>query len=251
MKKIIGAIVISLALTACSFLSKGSGVDLEKKYSLNKAAAVNWERVIPGVIASEAKISEWYGNENPIIHLRKTGSLNEKDLYFLEQLGKLNPNQVSDDDYETFLKMLDGYVASLPRRFFLANNNIKDPKGLVDYMIKASYSRIDNPSKYIREVVADSDEWEKIEKMSKKDDLSKKDVKKLRKLLNSFIKSDNFFNENVWYKQEVSNRVMELVKLNNSTGAAAKDKIELNNLNAKALYVAYSEYFSKLENWDK
>ncbi len=201
MKKILGAIMISTALTACSFWSRGSGVDLTQKYSIDKAAAVNWETTIPNVIAAESKISEWYGNENPILNLRKTGKMNERDLFFLEQLAQLNPNQVTDDDFETFTKMLDGYVASLPRRFFLDTTNIKDPKGLVDYMVKSSYSQMDNPSKYIKDEVADKDEWEEIEEMSKKEDLSKKDVKKLRKLLNKFIKRDNFFNKDVWYKQ--------------------------------------------------
>lgn len=248
MKKILVALMISMAFTACSFLSRGSGVDLEKKYSLNKEAAVKWEKTMINVLTSEAKISEWYGNENPLLNLRRQGKLTEKDLYFLEELGKLNANQVTDDDYEKFLDMLGIYVESLPRRFFLENTNLKDPKGLAKYMVKSSYSQIDNPSKYIKEEVAEEHEWAKIEELANKDDLSKRDVKKLRKILNAFIKRDNFFNKDVWYKKEVSNRVMELVEISK---IPSKDKIELNNLNAKALYIAYSEYFSKLEKWSK
>ena len=135
----------------------------------------------------------------------------------------------------------------MPRKFFLENENIKDPKGLVEAMVRESYLRMDTPSSHIKEVVATPEEWEEIVAFSKQTDLNEKDVKKLRKLLNSFIKRDEFYSTETWYNREVSARTIKIAGINARDNKTA---IEKNNVNAKALYLAYPEYFSKLEKWD-
>lgn len=245
MKKVLlGLIAISL-FASCTGAKIKKG-DLEQKYSIDKASSQDWEKTITNVIVSESDIPDWFGDENPLMNLRKTGRMSDRHLQFFDAYSKMNPSEISDDDHDRFLDILTGYVNGLPRKFVLDDTNIKDPKGLVDYMVKSANSQLDNPSKYIKEAVADKEEWEKIVEFSKKDDLNPKDVKKLRKLLNSFIKRDNFFYPQAWFNQEISDRVVQIRELNKKS---SKSKLELNNVNAKALYIAYPGYFSKLDRW--
>lgn len=248
MKKVLLGLVITLLFASCTG-AKVKKETLVEKYSLDKSSAQNWEQTIAGVIVSEAEIPDWFGEENPLINLRKHGRMTDKDFYFLEALGKTEASQITDEDYEKFLDILTGYVNKLPRRFILDDTNIKDPKGLVNYMVKSANSQSDNPSKYIKEVVADKYEWDQIVAWSQKEDLSSKDVRKLRKLLNTFMKRNDFFNPQVWFNQEISERVILIRDLNNKK--VEKSKLELNNINAKAMYIAYSEYFSKLDRWSR
>lgn len=248
MKKVLLGLTAVLLLASCTG-AKVKKENLVEKYSLDKAAAKNWERTISEVIISEAEIPDWFGEENPLMNLRKHGKMTDKDLYFLEALGKTEASQITEEEYEKFLDILTGYVNRLPRKFVLDDTNIKDPKGLVTYMVKSSNSQADNPSKYIKEVVADKYEWDQIVAWSQKDDLNNKDVRKLRKLLNNFMKRNDFFNPQVWFNQEISDRVIQIRDLNNRK--SEKTKLELNNINAKAMYIAYSEYFSKLDRWSK
>lgn len=248
MKKVLLGLTAVLLLTSC-IGAKVKKENLVEKYSLDKAAAKNWERTISEVIISEAEIPDWFGEENPLMNLRKHGKMTDKDLYFFEALGKTEVSQITEEEYEKFLDILTGYVNRLPRKFILDDANIKDPKGLVTYMVKSSNSQADNPSKYIKEVVADKYEWDQIVAWSQKDDLNNKDVRKLRKLLNNFMKRNDFFNPQVWFNQEISDRVIQIRDLNNRE--LEKTKLELNNINAKAMYIAYSEFFSKLDRWSK
>lgn len=247
MKKILFVLVMAFTLASCSFLGKPK-LDLVQKYSLNKESAHNWDTTISKVMISEAELPDWYGEENPLLNLRRHGRMTEKEYYFLDYLGKKPANEISDEEFDKFVDILNGYVKRMPRKFFLEETNIKDPKGLVNYMVRESNSRLDNPSKYIKEVVADKEEWDVIIALSQKSDLNEKDVKKLRKLLASFIKRNNFFEASVWYQVEVSDRVMQIAKL---AKKSPKSKLELNNINAKALYIAYPEFLSKIDRWDR
>ena len=174
--------------------------------------------------------------------------MNEKDFNFLVSLSQKKAEQVSKEEYEQFLDLLTSYVNTLPRKFFLSNTNIKDPKGLVKLMVRESNSTLDNPSRYIKETIASPEEWQQIVKFSSQDDLKEKDVKKLRKILNSFLKDPELYSPEVWYRREVSDRMLELTKMQQ---AGNLTKMQQNNINAKALYLAYPEYFSKLDKWDK
>ena len=246
MKKILFLLAMIFTLVSCSSIATKKG--LIEKYSLDKESAHNWEKTMPKVMMEEATNPDWYGEENPLVNFRKQGKMSEKDYYFLDYLGKTPANEITDEDFDRFTKLLTSYVNKMPRKFILEETNIKDPKGLVDYMVKQANSQLDNPSKYIKEAVADKEEWAQIEAFSQQSDLKAKDVKKLRKLLASFVKRNNFYYEQAWLQVEVSDRMIQLSNLAKKT---EKTKLELNNVNAKALYLAYPQFLSKIDRWGR
>jgi len=247
MKKLLFLLAMIFTLVSCS--STTNKKDLVQKYSLDKESAHNWETVMPNVMMAEATNPDWYGEDNPLISLRKQGKMSEREYYFLDYLGKTPANQITDEEFDRFAKILTSFVNRTPRNFILEETNIKDPKGLVDFIVKeANSSQLDNPSKYIKEVVADKEEWAQIVALSEKADLNSKDVRKLRKLLAAFVKRENFFNEQVWLQVEVSDRVLQLAQMGRKV---PKTKRELNNVNAKALYLAYPQFLSKIDRWSR
>lgn len=247
MKKILFLLAMIFTLVSCS--STTNKKDLIQKYSLDKESAHNWETVMPNVMMAEATNPDWYGEDNPLVSLRKQGKMSEREYYFLDYLGKTPANQITDEEFDRFAKILTSFVNRTPRNFILEETNIKDPKGLVDFIVKeANSSQLDNPSKYIKEVVADKEEWAQIVALSQKADLNSKDVRKLRKLLAAFVKRENFFNEQVWLQVEVSDRVLQLAQM---ARKVPKTKRELNNVNAKALYLAYPQFLSKIDRWSR
>ena len=247
MKKILFLLAMIFTLVSCS--STTNKKDLIQKYSLDKESAHNWETVMPNVMMAEATNPDWYGEDNPLVSLRKQGKMSEREYYFLDYLGKTPANQITDEEFDRFAKILTSFVNRTPRNFILEETNIKDPKGLVDFIVKeANSSQLDNPSKYIKEVVADKEEWSEIVALSQKADLNSKDVRKLRKLLVAFVKRENFFNEQVWLQVEVSDRVLKLAQM---ARKVPKTKRELNNVNAKALYLAYPQFLSKIDRWSR
>ena len=246
MKKILFLLALIFTLVSCSSIATKKG--LIEKYSLDKESAHNWEKTMPKVMVEEATNPDWYGEENPLVNFRKQGKMSEKEYYFLDYLGKTPVSEITDEDFDRFTKLLTSYVNKMPRKFILEETNIKDPKGLVDYMVKQANSQLDNPSKYIKEEVADEEEWAQIVKFSEQDDLKPKDVKKLRKLLASFVKRNNFYYEQVWLQVEVSER---MIQLSNLAKKPDKTKLELNNVNAKALYLAYPQFLSKIDKWGR
>ena len=247
MKKILFLLAMIFTLVSCS--STTNKKDLIQKYSLDKESAHNWETVMPNVMMAEATNPDWYGEDNPLVSLRKQGKMSEREYYFLDYLGKTPANEITDDDFDRFVKILTSYVNKMPRKFIIEVSNIKDPKGLVDYMVKqAASTQLDNPSKYIKEVVADKEEWAQIEAFSQQADLKDKDVKKLRKLLADFVKRSNFYNEQVWFQVEMSDRMIQLANL---AKKQEKTSLELNNVNARALYLAYPQFLSKVDRWGR
>ena len=247
MKKILFLLAMIFTLVSCS--STTNKKDLIQKYSLDKESAHNWETVMPNVMMAEATNPDWYGEDNPLISLRKQGKMSEREYYFLDYLGKTPANEITDDEFDRFAKILTSFVNRTPRKFILEETNIKDPKGLVDFMVKeANSTQLDNPSKYIKEVVADKNEWSQIVALSEKSDLNEKDVRKLRKILATFVKRNDFFNEQVWLQVEVSDRVLQLAEMGRKV---PKTKMELNNVNAKALYLAYPQFLSKIDRWGR
>ena len=222
MKKLFLGLLISMLFISCSSMEKGSS--LEQKYNITKASAKEWDKTIINVIEGEALIEDWYGDENPIMYLRKTGKMSEKDFQFLLSLEKKDVTEITDDEYGKFLDLVTKYNKKMPRKFFLENENIKDPKGLVDRMVRESFVRMPNPSNHIKDVVATEDEWNKIVEYSKQTDLSEKDTKQLRKLLNKFIKRDEFFSTEVWYNREVSARMIKIANINAKENKTAIEK---------------------------
>lgn len=245
MKKIVAGLFVVALLASCSSLEKGAS--LEQKYSITKESAKEWDKIIIQVVEGESLIEDWYGNENPIIYLRKTGKMSEKDFNFLTSLEKKDATTITDEEYSDFLDLVNKYNKKLPRKFYLADENLKNPKGLVDRMVRESFVKMENPSNHIKNVVATQEEWEQIVAFSQQNDLSEKDTKKLRKILNKFIKRNEFYDERAWYNREISDRV---IKITNIDAKENTTSLEQNNVNAKALYIAYPEYFSTLDKWD-
>lgn len=245
MKKIVAGLFVVALLASCSSLEKGAS--LEKKYSITKESAKEWDKTIIQVVEGESLIEDWYGNENPIIYLRKTGKMSEKDFNFLTSLEKKDATTITDEEYSDFLDLVNKYNKKLPRKFYLADENLKNPKGLVDRMVRESFVKMENPSNHIKNVVATQEEWEQIVAFSQQNDLSEKDTKKLRKILNKFIKRNEFYDERAWYNREISDRV---IKITNIDAKENTTSLEQNNVNAKVLYIAYPEYFSTLDKWD-
>lgn len=245
MKKIVAGLFVVALLASCSSLEKGAS--LEQKYSITKESAKEWDKTIIQVVEGEFLIEDWYGNENPIIYLRKTGKMSEKDFNFLTSLEKKDVTTITDEEYSDFLDLVNKYNKKLPRKFYLADENLKNPKGLVDRMVRESFVKMENPSNHIKNVVATQEEWEQIVAFSQQNDLSEKDTKKLRKILNKFIKRNEFYDERAWYNREISDRV---IKITNIDAKENTTSLEQNNVNAKALYIAYPEYFSTLDKWD-
>lgn len=245
MKKITIGILSIVLLASCSSLDKGTS--LEQKYAINKEAAKEWDKTIIRVVEGESLIGDWYGNENPIIYLRKTGKMSEKDFNFLTSLEKKDATTITDEEFEQFVDLVNKYNKKLPRKFYLADENLKNPKGLVDRMVRESFVKMETPSSHIKNVVATEDEWKQIVAFSQQDDLSEKDTKKLRKILNKFIKRNEFYDERAWYNREISDRIIQLTNIDAKENTTS---LEQNNVNAKALYIAYPEYFSTLDKWD-
>lgn len=238
MKKLL-VIGTLLLVSACS------SVKVAEKHEIKDEDIKNWDKTIAKVVEEESLIPDWYGNQNPIYYLQKTGKMSEKDFDFLKTLPE--KENLTEDERDKFNSLLDKYVSKLDRSFYLGDTNIKNGKGLVDKMVNDARLRMANPSNHIQSTVATQDEWAEIVAFSQKDDLDQKDVKRLKKLLNKFIKRAEFFNENSWYGTEVSDRLMEIVTIYKK-GALTKQ--ERNNVNAKALYIAYAPYLSELEKWD-
>ncbi|MGL4867131.1 MAG: membrane lipoprotein lipid attachment site-containing protein [Cetobacterium sp.] len=244
MKKIIVFIGILATLTACSSTTKNSST-LEEKYKVDTVAMKNWEETFSKVITGEAELEDWYGADQPISFLARNQKLDQKQVKFLDSLK--TKGEITEADQDQFNAILEKTVKKLPRQYYLKDENIKDPAGLAKYMVAQSYIRMENPSNHIANEVATKEEWAEIIAYSKKDNLTEKEVKKFRKTLNKFIKRGEFFDSKTWYFVEVSPRIIEV---NNMYKKVDKTKLEKNNVNAKSLYLAYSQYFSKLEKWD-
>lgn len=243
MKKLI-ILPFLLFMVSCSSMFAPK-VNLQEKYPIEEQDMRDWDETISYIIERESLIEDWYGGENPIYYLRKSGKMKEKEFNFLQSLEK--KKTITEDDKKEFNKLVKRYVKKIDRTFRLKNENIKDPKALVDRMVAESIgTRIDNPSRHILEVVASEKEKERIVAWSKQSTLSAKDVKRLRKLLNKFIKREEFFEVKSWQNREMSGRLEEIIEIS-QRGKITKD--QRNNVNAKAMFIAYEDYLSELEKW--
>lgn len=243
MKKLI-ILPFLLFMVSCSSMFAPK-VNLEEKYPIEEQDIRNWDETISYIIERESLIEDWYGGDNPIYYLRKSGKMKEKEFNFLQSLEK--KKTITEDDRKEFNKLVRRYVKKIDRTFRLKNENLKNPKALVDRMVAESMgTRIDNPSRHILEVVASEKEKERIVGWSKQKTLSDKDVKRLRKLLNKFIKREEFFHAKSWQNREMSGRLEEIIEIS-ERGKITKD--QRNNVNAKAMFIAYEEYLSELEKW--
>ena len=219
--------------------------DLEEKYSIQEQDMRNWDETISSIIEKEALIEDWYGGENPVYYLRKNRIMKEKEFNFLQTLPK--KKVITEEDREEFNHLVKKYVRKTRRTFTLKGENLKDPEALLDKMVAESMgTMIANPSRYILEVVASEKEKNQIVAWSKQDELSEKDLVKFRGLLNKFLDRSEFFDAASWQNREMSERLQEIIEIS-QRGNLTKD--ERNNVNAKAMFIAYEEYLSELEKW--
>ena len=247
MKKIFKLIIIlTVVISAgCTTLFKK-----EKPEVFTTEQMQNWDKTLIKNLTENALMPEYYGEEDPITYLQKTGKMNEKEFMFLQSLQKTKTEKgrvITDEESEKFSSIVKKYNKKLKRKFYLNDENIKDGVALTKKMVSESYLRMETPSSHISKEVATKKEWEKIVSFSKKSDLTEKDITSLRKILNKFIKRNEIFKETAWYSREVSPRVLNIIEISKKE---SKNSIEKNNINAKALYTGYSQYLSKMDRWD-
>ena len=243
LKKLLPLLVVLLFTGCSSLFSKWEVKD--EKHTPEQAKV--WHISLTDSIQENVLISEWYGTETPIIYLRKTGNMSEKEFAFLDGLAKKDVSEITQEDLERFDELVIKYNQKLRREFFLEPENIKDGRSLVRQMLRDSRDRLDTPGRWIAENVVEPEDWAKIVAMAGQPDLTEKDVKTLVKILNRAMKEDKFFNHNYWLNIEISERTEDLMRLANMN---PRTSLIRNNLNAKALFVAYSEYLSAMERWD-
>ena len=239
MKKIKFLLVLAM-LTGCTLLPKKAEV---KNFSLEEVK--KWETTINSELEKSAAMPEWYGEDGPLLYFRKSGKMSEKQFEFFRQL---STKEITSEDIKTFNEIVAEYKEELPRTFKLKVENIKDGKALVDRLVKDAYLPLTNPALHIKKEVATTKEWLELEELAAKKDLTEDDVEDLVSLLNKFISREEFFVSTLWYNKEVSGRVNNIVELQRKVD---KSKLEVNNINAKALYILYSDYLSKLDKWDE
>jgi hypothetical protein len=247
MKKLL--LLLLLAISAISFggIFKRGVDSADFKYALTHASAKNWDKTIEEIIKQEAYIEDWYGDDNVIIYLRKTGIMKEKDFQFLQSLSTKEEYEITGDEYDDFVDLVDKYRKKVARTFSIKNENIKNPVGLVRRIVlEGSAGNYVNPSSQIK-LVATPQEWDELVTLSKLKDFSNKETKRLRKVLNDVLKKDNLFNAEAWYNREVSARVKKIIELD----SGLVGKRERNNINAKALYIAYPDFLSRIDKWGK
>lgn len=252
MKKIL-SIFFVLIFASCSVLNTAkrtfTSVDtkfITEKYNLNKYELKHWENVIGTIVVNESDISDWYGSQNPLQYLRMTGTMTDKDLYFFRSLEQKNPLDITDNEFNEFNKIVAYYISSLAKNYTLKSENIKDPKGIVDLIVSES-KKNNTISEYIKNNIATKDEWQFIENEASKKDVSENERKELTKIFNNFIKHKDFFNEKLWIKQGINDSLLEIIKLSKRENLT---ELNINNINSKALFLAYPGYFSKLERWN-
>ncbi|MGL4968561.1 MAG: hypothetical protein ACRC5B_00135, partial [Fusobacteriaceae bacterium] len=215
------AIISLLFFTACSTVSKKTETPEER---FTREQIKNWEVTIDENLKKNAQLPEWYGEENAAFYLRKTGKMSQKDFDFLSTLSKKSEDKISEAEMEQFTDLVKKYNKNLPREFYLNDENIKNPSGLVKRMVSESYLRMSNPSNHIFREVADTKEWDQIVAWSKQADMSAKDVTKLRKLLNKFIKRSEFFDSKAWYNREISGRMNNIVHIDAKESKSKRER---------------------------
>ena len=251
MKKIRIVLATMVAISAMSFGGIFNKVDVSAdfKYGLTYSDAKNWEQKITEILADEAYIEEWYGgNKNTLIyHLRANGIMKEKDFQFLMTLREKNEYDITEEEYKQFVKLVDDYRGKLPRYFHLRRENVKNPKRLVQKIyMEGESSKIETPCTRLKAVIP-ADDWAYLGELIKANDLTEKQTKKLRKILNKAIDSETLFSAEALYNCEISERTTKLVELDKSF----PDKLQRNNINAKFLQIGLAGYVSELSKWGK
>jgi len=246
MKKInkILLVIMVIFLGACSSMDIDAG-----KYKITAETLKEPYKVMDEILIRESILSDWYNNEEPVRYLttRQIIKKDGKDEVFLNSL---KTKEITDKDVEKFNKLTKKYLNELERKYKLKDENIKDTKELVKKLVIGYNVIYPTTEKHLMTVVATENERDYILELNKKseDEMTDKDRTKVRKLLNKWLERKEFFDGESIYSSEISKDTVKLVELSKKKELTS---LELNNLNAKAMEIAFPELISSLSRWGK
>ena len=232
------------------FLGACSSLDVDtSKYKITTETLKEPYKVMDDILIRESVLSDWYNNEEPVHYLttRQVIKKGGKDEIFLNSL---KTKKITDEDIEEFNKLTKKYLNKLERKYKLKDENIKDTKELVKNLVIGYNVVYPTTSKHLMTVVATEEERNDILELNKKteDEMTDKDRTKVRKLLNKWLERKEFFDGESIYSAEISQETIKLVELSKKRNLTT---LELNNLNAKAMEIAFPELISSLSRWGK
>ena len=246
MKKINKILIVMMVifLGACSSMK----IDTTKN-KVNVEELKEPYKVMDKILVRESILADWYNKEEPV-HYLTTRQIIKKDGKDEKFLDSLKTKEATIEDIENFNKLVEKYLNKLERKYKLKDENIKDTKGLVQKLVIGYNVAYPTLEKHLMTVVATEEEKEYIFELNKKTegDMTDKDRTKVRKLLNKWLERKEFFDGESIYSSEISNETIKLVELSKKSEITS---LEINNLNAKAMEIAFPELISTLNRWGK
>jgi hypothetical protein len=247
MKKILIILLvgITLLMAGCSSVK----IDTEKN-KVEKSQLKEPYKLMDEILIRECILPDWYENETPVSYLKTRQIMKPggKEEVFLD--GLKTKENITDEDVEEFNKITQKFLSKLERKYKLKDENIKNTKALVQELVIGYNVLYPTMSKHLMTDVATEKERDIIIELNNKPEkeLTDKDRTKLRKILAAWLKRDNFYDAESLYSAQVSEATVRLEKLSKKKELS---KLELNNLNAKAMEIAFPELISQLKRWDK
>lgn len=219
------------------------------KYKITAETLKEPYKVMDEILTRESILPDWYNNEEPVQYLttRQILKKGSKDQMFFESL---KTKEITEDDIKKFDKLTKKYLNKLERKYKLKDENIKDTKDLVKNLVIGYNVAYPTTAKHLMTVVATDKEKNYILELNKKteDEMTDKDRTKVRKILNDWLERKEFFDGESIYSAEISEETIKLVELSKKRELTS---LELNNLNAKAMEIAFPELISTLSRWGK
>ncbi len=232
------------------FLGACSSMNIDtSKYKITTETLKEPYKVMDEILIRESILPDWYNNEEPV-HYLTTRQIIKKDSKDEIFLNSLKTKEITDEDIENFNKLTKKYLNKLERKYKLKDENIKDTKGLVKELVIGYNVIYPTTAKHLMTVVATEEERNYILELNKKseDEMTDKDRTKVRKLLNKWLERKEFFDGESIYSAEISKDTVKLVELSKKKNLTT---LEVNNLNAKAMEIAFPELISSLSRWGK
>ncbi len=206
-------------------------------------------KLMDEILTRESILPDWYNNETPVQYLKTRQIMKPggKEEVFLDSL---KTKEATQEDLKQFNKITQKFLSKLERKYKLKDENIKNTKGVVQKLVigyNVSYPTLE---KHLMTDVATEEERNYILELNKKseDEMTDKDRKKLRKLLNKWLKRKEFFDADSIYSAQISTATIRLVELSKKSELSS---VEISNLNAKAMEIAFPELISTLGRWGK
>jgi hypothetical protein len=206
-------------------------------------------KVLDDILIRESILPDWYNNETPSAFLtsRQIIKKDGKEQAFLDGL---KTKEATPEDLKKFNKLAQNYLGKLERMYKLKDENIKNTKGVVQKLVIGYNVAYPTLEKHLMTDVATEKERKYIQELNVKteDEMTDKDRKKLRKTLNKWLKRKEFFDAESIYSAQISTETIRLVELSKKSNLT---KLEVSNLNAKAMEIAFPELISTLNRWGK